>query len=118
MIKNWKNIVLMINLSLFLLCIAHITMNGFFILYPDLPDIKVYKTNLKNIDFPLAFKFCVKEIENSLDRYTSLGYASDYHFFWGRSRFNDGLFGWGGHLANGSSIADVKGRFYVLFVSI
>ena len=117
MVKNWKNIVLMINLSLFLLCIAHITMNGFFILYPDLPEIKVYKTNLKNIDFPLAFKFCVKEIENSLDRYTRHGYASDYDFFWGRSMFNKSLFGWGGHLANGSSIADVKGR-YVLFVSI
>ena len=86
-------------------------MNGFFILYPDLPEIKVYKTDLKNIDFPLAFKFCVKEIENSLDRYTSLGYASDYDFFWGRSRFNNSLFGWGGHLANGSSIADVKGRY-------
>ena len=110
MVNNWKNVVLVINLSLILLCIAHITMNGFFILYPDLPEIKVYKTNLNNIDFPLTFKFCVKEIENSLDRYTSLGYANDYDFFFGRSRFNNSLFGWGGHLANGSSIADVKGR--------
>ena len=54
---------------------------------------------------------CVSEIDNTTDRYTSIGYKNDYDFYLGRSVYNNSLFGWNGHLQNGSTVGTVEGRF-------
>ena len=108
--KYVKYIILFINIILFWVCVAHISMNAYFILYPPLPDIRVSKENLHNIDFPLAFKLCVTEIHNISDRYQKVGYYYDVDFFKGKSMYNDSIYGWKGHTANGSTIASVQGK--------
>ena len=54
---------------------------------------------------------CVSEIDNSTERYTNLGYKNDYDFYLGRSVYNKSLFGWNGHLQNGSTVGTVEGEF-------
>ena len=99
-----------------MVCVVHISVNGYFILYPGLPDIRVSKDDLQNIDFPLAFKLCVIEKENISARYTNVGYESDVAFFKGKSMYNESLYGWSGHTDNGSIISNVEG--IVLSISI
>ena len=79
-------------------------------LYPNLPDIRIYKTDLKDIDFPLVFKLCVMEKHNSTARYTNVGYEDSFDFFKGVSMYNKSLYGWRGHHQNGSTIARVEGK--------
>ena len=110
-----KNFILFINLMLVMFCLVHISMNGYYILHPDLPAIRVYKKNLQDIDFPLAFKLCATETRDTFARYNNVGYVDDFDFFLGRSMFNASLFGWTGHTVNGSTFADVEGRI-IIFV--
>ena len=51
---------------------------------------------------------CVSEIERT-DMFTHLGYDHEIDFYLGKSVFNDSLFGWSGHLQNGSTIGTVEG---------
>ena len=104
-----------INVIFIVGCLVHIGLNLYFILYPPLPETKVYQVDLKDIDFPLAFKICVTERDNSTDRYEKLGYKNDYNFFLGRSRFNSSLFGWNGHTENGSILGNVESMQYIFF---
>ena len=110
-----KNILQGINVIFIVGCLVHIGLNLYFILYPPLPEIKVYQVDLKDIDFPLAFKVCVTERDNSTGRYERLGYKNDYNFFLGRSRFNSSLFGWNGHTENGSTLGNVESMQYIFF---
>ena len=100
---------------LVMFCLVHISMNGYYILHPDLPAIRVYKKNLQDIDFPLAFKLCATETRDTFARYNNVGYVDDFDFFLGRSMYNASLFGWTGHTVNGSTFADVEGRI-IIFV--
>ena len=104
--------VVSIKFMLPLLCLIHISLNGYYMLYPILPDIRIYKTELQSIDFPLIFKMCVAETRNSTARYTSVGYENAYDFFKGVSMYNKSLYGWSGHYKNGSTIASVKGKYF------
>ena len=81
-------------------------------LYPNLPDIRIYKTDLQKIDFPIVFKMCATETQNSTARYTNVGYEDSFDFFKGVSRYNKSLYGWSGHHENGSTIASVKGKYF------
>ena len=108
--KYGRNIIFFINILLCLVCVVHVSLNGYYILYPDLPDIKVLKEDLKNIAFPLTFKLCVSEKHNSSDRYQKVGYYYDVDFFKGKSMFNDTIYGWSGHTENGSTISNVQGN--------
>ena len=38
-------------------------------IYPTLPSQRVYKKDLKNIEFPLSFRICLNELTNSSERY-------------------------------------------------
>ena len=108
--KILKFITVTTNLMLTLFCLLHISLNAHQMLYPNLPDIRIYKTDLKDIDFPLVFKFCVMEKHNSTERYTNVGYSSEYELFLGSSMHNSSLYGWSGHTENGSTIAIVEGK--------
>ena len=78
-------------------------------LNPDLPEVKYYKRDLNEIDFPIAFQLCIGEKNNSNTKYKDLGYTNLFHFFYGESRFNDSIVGWAGHTENGSSLGSVAG---------
>ena len=109
--KVLKIILKVINLIFFFGCLIHIGMNGYYIFYPELPSIRVYKTHLQTIEFPLVFKVCAQDRKNSsMDRYIQFGYNNAYEFFMGKSMFNDSLYGWNGHTENGSTIANVEGN--------
>ena len=108
-----KHSLQVINIIFVVGCLVHVGLNGYYILYPPLPEIKVYQVDLKNMDFPLTFKLCVTERENSYERYEKLGYRNDFNFFIGRSRHNRSLFGWNGHTEDGSTLGGVEGLEYI-----
>ena len=93
-------------------CIIHINFIGNGIFYPKLPDTRVLKKTLKDIEFPLTFFLCAFQIENSTERYKNLGYKNDVDFFLGRSMFNSSFVGWGGHTRNGTNIGSVAGKTF------
>ena len=87
----------------------HISLNGYYIFYPSLPEIKRTNVNLKDIQFPLSLRVCVSEIENSDLRYLNIGYKNDFELFFGKSGYNESLFGWSGHTKDGSIIGEISG---------
>ena len=50
-----------------------------------------------------------QNILNVEDRIKELGYEHLLAFYYGRSKFNNGLFGWSGHSKNGSTLMSVEG---------
>ena len=80
-------------LNLFFTCgfLVHVFTIGFNLLHPEYASIRVYEEDLKQIDFPLSFKICVREQENSTERYKRMGYADEYSFFAGNSMFEEGV---------------------------
>ena len=86
--KILKYITVTTNLMLTLFCLLHISLNAYGMLYPNLPDIRIYKTDLQKIDFPIVFKMCVTETKNSTARYTNVGYEDSFDFFKGVSKYN------------------------------
>ena len=71
---------------------------------------RVSRTSLAELtEFPAVFYFIVRpgmrETELSL-----AGYHSSEDYFFGRSRFNQSVLGWGGHEENGEELGEVKGE--------
>ena len=58
------------------------------ILYPEIPEILVSKKNLNEIEFPMTFRICAFELNDTVSRYQSFGYAHYGDYFRGRSMFN------------------------------
>ena len=67
------------------------------------------KRSLDEVEFPLSFLLCVHEMVHMTGRYKKLGYSNDWDFFTGKSRYNESIYGWGGHTENGSSYGSVEG---------
>ena len=109
MLKNTNSLFIISNTVIFCFCFVHISLNGYYILHPSLPEIKITNRFLEDIEFPLSLKLCVSEISNSYQRYSSLGYKHDFHFFEGRSAYNKSLFGWAGHTKEGSTMGEITG---------
>ena len=86
------------------------------LLYPRLPSIRKFETNLKKIKFPLSFRICLSEQDDNSASYKKLGYADDFDFFFGKSRYNNSLFGWNGHTKDGGTIESTEGQYYLLIV--
>ena len=110
-IQRRKQVDLVINFMVILICIVHISLTGYHVLFPDLPSMRIQDKTLKDIEFPFFIQMCVSEIDNSTERYTNLGYKNGYDFYLGRSVYNKSLFGWNGHLENGSTVGTVEGKF-------
>ena len=98
MVKVTKRIKSSINIILALVFIIHISSIIHGILNPDLPDIRKYKKDLKDIEFPVAFQLCVDELVNSTKRYNDVGYNDAYTLFYGISLFNSSINGWAGRI--------------------
>ena len=81
------------------------------LLYPDLPTFKHYSKNLKDIDFPIAFRICAEKLQDEEQKFNSVGYQNMFDFFLGRSMHGH-AYGWAGHSENGSIIGPVEGHYY------
>ena len=60
-------------------------------------------------DFPLLARICVKTGLN-VSKLRQYGYSDPNSFYMGVSRYNDSIFGWSGHMENGS-VYPVEGRY-------
>ena len=56
--------------------------------YPPYPSIRIIKKDLRDIDFPVSFKLCMRD-NKDIDKYIKLGYVGMFHFFSGQSMFNN-----------------------------
>ena len=78
--------------------------------YPENPSVKIYKTPLKEIVFPITLKFCIKDLVAKPEaRYQKYGYWNVWPFFLGQGMYGGKIFGWNGHTKNGSTIGTVQG---------
>ena len=102
-------IVISIKTLFVIICLVHISSITYFLIYPEFPDIRIYKRDLQDIEFPLSFKICVSDVIGADKRYKNFGYTNDFDFFAGESMYNSSMFGWSGHTENGSSVGTVKG---------
>ena len=110
MLKNLlKKFYVTLKIVIIISCASHICFLFYNTAYPDLPDIKVYQRRLEEIEFPLSFLVCVHEMVNVSGRYKKLGYSNEWAFFTGTSSFNESIYGWGGHMENGSSYGSGEG---------
>ena len=75
--------------------------------HPDYPSVRTSKKNLKDIEFPVSFKLCARDLQNK-KRYSNYGYSSEYKFFEGKSS-NASIRGWNGFSETNSSIGSVEG---------
>ena len=109
-----NSLVIISNLIIFFFCLVHISLNGYYILFPVLPEIRITNRKLEDIEFPLSLKVCVSEISNSFQRYSNLGYEDETSFYGGRSAYNESLFGWAGHTKDGQKIGEISGCFIAI----
>ena len=109
---NIRKVSILINVFFSLVFIIHVGFIGYKTLHPEVPEIVVYKKDLKEIDFPIVFRICAYESINGSERYRRFGYASEYNFFQGKSRFNSSVYGWNGHFENGSTLASAEGGIF------
>ena len=78
---------------------------------------------LKDVDFPAAFKVCMKPSFN-VPELLKVGYDSGYNYFKGQSRFDcngTGNHGWAGHTKDGevfSNVSDVQNRIFQDYHSV
>ena len=107
---DFKFITPVLNAILLVACVTHVIINAYNELYPDIPSVIEYKTDLGNIDFPVSFKICLKEIDNKTERYEKYGYVNHWDFFYGKSKIRKDFFGWNGDFENKSSLT-VKGTY-------
>ena len=76
---------------------------------PKYPSVRIYKKNLSDIEFPISFKLCVRELNNNNIRYQKHGYKNEYYYFLGESMFNENLFGWNGFTKTNKTFGSVEG---------
>lgn len=69
MAKILIRFIYLIKLILLSICVINSCSVVYRIIYPTLPSQRVYKKDLKNIEFPLSFRICLHELTNSPERY-------------------------------------------------
>ena len=71
----------------FLICfLVHIMSIGYTLKYPEYPSTVINNKELKDIEFPISFQLCIKELENVEKRYRNIGYKNFGDFFKGVSK--------------------------------
>ena len=98
-----------LKIAFILVFIFHFSNILYKIVYPTTPGIRVHKTTLDKVTFPISLLVCANQIHNNSARYEKVGYPDYLFFYYGASKFNHSLFGWHGHTENGSFIAPVEG---------
>ena len=106
---------IIINSVFTLVFFVHAAFIGYGIKCPDHPSIKLYSKNIDEFDvFPISFKFCVKELENPLERYRKVGYANAWDFFKGITDSSGSWVGWSGNNTGNTTRTSVEGTNVVL----
>ena len=95
------NFHIIVSFSLTLVCVIHVSILLHDNLNPQQPSVKHYTKKLKDIEFPLSFKFCLNH-PNLTSYLDSIGYGDTFEFFYGRNRFlnvhgGSNYYGWQGH---------------------
>ena len=108
--KKVTRILYLINVVFTIMCVSHVSITLYNAVNPNRPEIKVYDKALKDVPFPILFKLCGKEIQNSSRRFKEYGYKNERDFYSGKSKFSKSLVGWNGHTENGSTLETVKGN--------
>lgn len=116
--KNMIKLLYLVNLIFTIVCLLHVTSTLYSSINPTHPEIEVYDRELKDVQFPILFKICGRELHNSSRRYRTLGYANDIEFYAGISKFskNETIVGWNGHTENGTTIGPLAGTKLVFNV--
>lgn len=110
MVKSFfKRLINLINFTLLIICIINSCEVSYKLANPELPSIREYETNLKDIEFPISFKICLYNLNETYDRYHRLGYEDKMNFFLGRSKYNKSHYGWNGHTEDGATIGPTEG---------
>ena len=97
-----------INGSLSVACLIHISIILHNYLNPDHSSVFIHDEKLRDLEFPLIFKFCFNQ-EDASSLFQSWGYETFNDFYRGISMFNSSLVGWNGHSEHGSSLAATEG---------
>ena len=106
---------IMINSVFTLVFLVHAAFIGYGIKYPDHPSIKLYSKDVDELDeFPISFKFCVKELENPFERYKKVGYAHIWDFYKGLTDSSGSWVGWSGN-KTGRTRTSVEGTNFISF---
>ena len=104
-----------LDIVLIISCVVHVT----FIFYnnsnPAIPEIIIKNKNITDVDMPLSFIFCLRNINSELEneKYLQAGYNSSYSFFSGTSMYNNSVVGWFGHRKNGSTYHSLEGKMSI-----
>ena len=80
---NLRRFTVFLNLIFLIIFLVHVISIGYALKYPEHPSTIIYNTKLDDIEFPISFKLCIKELENVYERYSNLGY---WDFFMGTSK--------------------------------
>ena len=107
--RFYKSITKIVNLIFAIVFFIHIAIIGYRSVYPESPSVRVYDQDLKDIEFPLSFKFCLREQYDALKRYNKIGYFDKWAFFEGRPNYNKSYYGWAGRDRNKSTLGTVTG---------
>ena len=102
-------VIYFINASFIALFLVHISLIGYFIINPEVPETIIYKKNIKEIKFPIIFRICLFEIDDQSLKYQNVGYSDVSGFFRGQSMYNESWVGWMGHTINKTVIGTVDG---------
>ena len=105
--------------------IVQISASVYHQLAPEKTVAETLTTDLENIDFPAAFKVCIKPSFNDTEL-SRVGYYSPYYYFTGKSKFEmnitgQGNYGWAGHREDGgvfSNASDVQNRIFQDYHSV
>ena len=103
-----------INAFFIFVCSVHIIKVIYLSANPEFAETKMYGKQLKDIEFPIAFIFCVSQ-KNLSQTYKRQGYLDEEHFFSGQSRNNKFDYGWYGHFDNGSTFETFQGLSNIYF---
>ena len=72
-----------LNTSFSIACVVHVAFIGYYIIYPELPEIKIYSKDIKDIAFPLVLRLCAREFQDPDKKYKKIGYDNVMDFFRG-----------------------------------
>ena len=103
-LKFGKSLTYIIHTVFTIAFIVHITIVVITIFNPQIPDVETSEIHLKDIAFPFSFRLCLHKLVDTNEKYHFSGYKNYYAFYKGRSHYNKSLYGFSGHLENGSTM--------------
>ena len=115
MLSNQKKAFISAHIIFTFAFVIHLSKIAYDLKYPKYPSIRIRKTELRNINFPVVFKFCIRDDKNT-NNFQKLGYKGRIQAFIGSSMFNRSLFGWNGHTKDFSTLMPVRGKIYKIQV--